>query len=69
MHTWLYASVLLSLLMTPRASTNASFEPKEFSLNKPKYLSGICSQGSCSVCSVSLQAQAEGFCPQWFGGA
>lgn len=46
MHTCVNVSVLLSLLMTPRASTSVSFEPWEFSLSKPKYLSGICSQGS-----------------------
>lgn len=68
MYTWVHVSaLLLSLLMAPRASTNMSFEPKEFTLNKPKYLSGICSQGSWSVCSVSLQVQVE-VCPQWFSG-
>lgn len=32
MYTCVSISVLLSLLMTPRASTNMSFEPKEFCL-------------------------------------
>lgn len=43
MHTCVSISVLLPLLMTPRASTNISFEPKEFSLSEPKHLSGVCS--------------------------
>lgn len=66
-HTCMCVHLSSCLLMSPRVSTNVSFEPKEFSLEEPKHLSGIRSQGNWSVCSMMPQPQAE-VCPQWFEG-